>query len=118
MKATNLRIGNKVDLYGNTATIQGADFVKHYSAGNENFNRFKPIELNEEWLLSFEFTLDKSGYYVNRAFHCFVGNTKLTKGKIILATNFDKTIIIEYVHQLQNLFFALMNEELELKVLM
>jgi len=50
MKAKNFRIGNKVDLYGSTATIQGQDFVNHYTAGDKNFDRFKPIELTEEWL--------------------------------------------------------------------
>ena len=119
MEAKNLRIGNKVDLYGNTATIQGADFVKHYSAGNENFDRFKPIKLTEELLRAFGFVefsqntgfpiLHKSKFVLERgrksdAWYFYFGESEI--------------VVVKYVHKLQNLFFAIMNKELELEVLM
>ena len=118
MKAKSLRIGNKVDLYGSIATIQGSDFVKHYSAGNENFDRFKPIKITEEWLSAFGITIDN--WFQTNSF-------KITKDEEfgwemhVINASRDKHIsfaYFRYVHQLQNLFFAITENELELKILM
>ena len=111
MEAKNFRIGNWVKVKsspkGEYTTIQPSSF--------ECITEYVPIKLTIEWLTRLGFTLDKYGYYVNGAFHCFIGDTDLTKGKIIFATNFDRTVIIKYVHQLQNLFFALTDTELNIK---
>ena len=75
-----------------------------------SFN-YEPIPLTEEWLLKFGF--ETKG--INRP--------KWTKWKVDLIEDekgifsFDESRIyidIEFVHQLQNLYFALTGEELEL----
>ncbi|WP_407533773.1 hypothetical protein [Elizabethkingia miricola] len=74
----------------------------------------KPIELTEEWLIKFGFKLESDAegeYYENKGvgililrsddIHFFFGNPN----------NKDK-----YVHELQNLFYALTGEELKLQI--
>lgn len=96
-----------------------------YSDENiENFSDFKPIPLTEEWLLKFGF--DKVGIALtsiaiaplNLPCTFNLPNTPFSfcQGKLILTTGTgDFCVNIEYVHQLQNLHFALTGEELELK---
>jgi hypothetical protein len=68
----------------------------------------KPIPLTEEWLLKFGFSkkvdylLQKRGFSI-----CFEKH-----GDIFECFLESIGIEIEYVHQLQNLYFALTNEEL------
>jgi len=71
----------------------------------------EPIPLTEEWLLKFGFEI-KQGRFGNEYW-----------GKINLYTSSDKKIVfcfdgylkgIKYVHQLQNLYFALTGNELTL----
>jgi len=75
------------------------------------FDEIEPIPLTEEWLVKFGFEI-KQGRFGNEYF-----------GKINLYTASDKKIVfcyddclkgINYVHQLQNLYFALIGEELTL----
>lgn len=87
--------------------------------GIEEFCDFEPIPLTEEWLLKFGF--EKSNN--NTEFYTF----DLSKLSIHLKskqyadgrTYFNSWCIIEkqieYVHQLQNLYFALTQEELKIK---
>ena len=112
MKATSLRIGNKVDLYGNTATIQGVDFVKHYSEGNKNFDRFKPIKITDEWLTAFGF--------INGIIDAKHNNIVWFRNHLVIKGMLGTILPTEciYVHQLQNLFFAMTGNELDLKILM
>lgn len=74
-----------------------------------------PILLTEEWLLKFGFEIDK-----DLVFYKMVAR----KGHISLPFDKDKKwkywsnllkIEIQYVHQLQNLYFALTGSELEIK---
>lgn len=87
-----------------------------------------PIPLDEEWLLKFgffssdlvrydpndesheqfEYTLDSG--ISHRAFIC-----KPSKGWIVKLGDYDDELEIKYVHQLQNLFFALKGKELTQK---
>ena len=104
MKANELRIGNWVTLDGKEIQIV---FIN-----STNFHQlFQPIPLTKEWLLMFglkkefgEYTLTDSYWRigVDRDFNVSVmGEYHLCK--------------CEYVHQLQNLYFALTGEELEIK---
>lgn len=110
MKYTHLRPGNIVEMlfvgpdpywswsYFNVSDYDGIQKYPHI---------YRPIPLTEEWMVRFG----------------FIGGMK---GGIALGSKFDinfydsmgicvKTIYVEYVHQLQNLYFELTNEELELK---
>lgn len=73
------------------------------------FSNFNPIPLTEEWLLKFGFKERKNSipyrYYKNRH-------------SIELFSNYARmnySIGFKYVHQLQNLYFALYGEELTIK---
>lgn len=71
------------------------------------FKDINPIPLTEEWLLSLRFDdLGTYGYGIGE-FHIRLND----KGKLYFPIN-GKKVIIKYVHQLQNLFFALTNKEL------
>lgn len=75
----------------------------------------EPIPLTEEWL--FKFGFDKPAYSIcGDIFHL----TKWDKNPLdwCVAMNKNNAIIVEklqYVHQLQNLYFALTGEELTIK---
>ena len=71
----------------------------------------EPIPLTEEWLFKLNFINDRVlEFYRN----------DITDSTIIIDYNFIcllgySHVKLKYVHQLQNLFFALTGEELELK---
>jgi hypothetical protein len=139
MKARELRIGNfiyKESEYefenGINQIISVLEFecvstrplnchVKHH---NVNISNLKPIPLTEEWLLKFGF--DKVGIALtsiaiaplNLPCTFNLPNTPFSfcQGKLILTTGTgDFCVNIEYVHQLQNLYFGLTGKELTLK---
>ena len=74
----------------------------------EDNSEYKPIPLTEEWLLKFGFDsmFSGAGYHKNGV---EIGNNH--NGFYILATSYQ----IEFIHQLQNLYFALTGEELTIK---
>jgi gas vesicle protein len=128
-----LRIGNLVDLGNRIAKIIE---IGHLSCvvvdleetqdTIEDYNRTKPIPLAEEWLFKFGFvTIDKGDNdYITYADseHVYYLQLDVRKkdGKYtILDNSFDDLINfsmvdISYVHELQNLYFALTGEELTL----
>lgn len=67
-----------------------------------------PIPITEEWLLKFGFLFDGAAF-----------NNKIRVFKIANAVVWnpceDVTATMQYVHQLQNLYFALTGKELEYK---
>jgi hypothetical protein len=104
MKATEVRVGNwATNSNGDIFQIDtGAFFLLHQ---NKEWD-IKPIILTEEWLL-------KLGFDINIPYGWFYRGFKLNK-------NFSYELIgdaikIKYVHQLQNLYFALTGEELTIK---
>ncbi len=118
MKATEFRIGNLVDLYGSIATVQRFDFNDRPPNGlavdkgkpipitpelleragfEKTFKEWKPKELDD--IIDFPVCLiqdeDSWGIYSN--------------------SDGDYLCKIKYIHQLQNLYFALTQKELEIK---
>lgn len=78
-----------------------------------------PIPLTEEWLLKFGFVLKMDNYNWNAA----IGKNAIWDFKLALRFSDEigwfynsKATPIKYVHQLQNLYFALNAEELEIKL--
>jgi len=76
----------------------------------------KPIELNEDWLLKFGFEGEFLDYSLGKLNVCLKDPIGVYKrGR----TYYNSWCILEkqpeYVHQLQNLFFALTGEELLIK---
>lgn len=139
MKASELRIGNLINgiyyEYENdgdseeiehtvvckVVTLDVADMCEYpicvYSDEEiEHFSEFEPIPLTEEWLLKFgfkkvgaNFELDFFVLWYSSYQNCFVWRF------MNIDSNADRPISLEYVHQLQNLYFALFGEELTLK---
>jgi len=108
MKATELRIGNYV--VGDSGTpyrIELSDFADWYNDHNshEYGDHVKPIPLTEEWLTRFGFVKEKGSYIMGVHQSRFSGLMKF---------KFDPLDItrVKYVHELQNLYFALTGEEL------
>ena len=118
LKANELRIGNYLN------GKQGHVIITEIRENNivkihDNTSSFyvgtclKPITLTEEWLIKFGFEWNG-----NKFLTIF---TPCGKAFVYLEDNFFKfvnvtiEIPIKYVHQLQNLYFALTGEELKLK---
>jgi len=81
---------------------------------------YKPIPLTEEWLLKFGFEEDNYNYVMGVHQQIFSGlmefdfNERLNCWEFSIGSCNDLTRI-QYVHQLQNLYFALTGEELKIK---
>lgn len=114
MKANELRIGNYIYEVG-FSTQDG--YPKGYkelgiikNGKDIEFSAFKePIPLTEEWLLKFGFELKNTYYSIDGMY--------IRKDGEMFETEVGECLYksIEYVHQLQNLYFALNDEELTMK---
>ena len=120
IEANELRIGNWVkDRYNNMICVHsivddGINFYYDLRRPKYTQGRIYPIPLTEEILLKCGF--DKAGIY-----YCMGGNKdigivlKLNDSMYCpIITSFG--IPIKYLHQLQNLHFALVGKELEVKI--
>lgn len=123
MKAEELRICNLVNVDGFTQnftiteikerTIR-ASYIRTDINQKHNsiieIHRVKPIQLTEEWLLKFGFEeWDKNAW--QKGFDLSIHKID----SIFWYNNNGINVLIKYVHQLQNLSFALTAEELTLK---
>lgn len=113
MRAEELRIGNYVyDTDEKCYTTIGLyDFKEEY------FFLYEPIELTEEILLKcgFKISTDKEHFFINHYGFCLVYDGK----DYCLKMRIDEPYVVcysRYLHQLQNLYFALCNEELNVKL--
>jgi hypothetical protein len=116
MKANELRIGNIVSMHRYIGNYWSWTFISHediYSIACGNEKNYNPIPLTEEWLLKFgakelnakrdvlkEFVLKTVRIEMSNSGNFYYKNSKL---------------ILESVHQLQNLYFALTGKELTFK---
>ena len=114
MEANELRIGNLVEYLGEFKEVLGMDeetvFLKNTVSVNYlELDEISPISLTEELLLKFGFInnelLDKHLIFL------WFGDHVGIKGMLGLI----KPWSCVYVHQLQNLYFALTNNELIFK---
>lgn len=122
MKASELRLGN---LVSNMNPRHNDRILTIESIGdNHEVNVFyrkyllselEPIPLTEEWFLKFgfkkvgtNFELDFFVLWYSSYQNCFVWRF------MNIDSNADRPISLKYVHQLQNLYFALTGEELTL----
>jgi hypothetical protein len=134
MKANELRIGNlvkdsggkilKIDWFERDKVCQRMTLmieVNHPLMTNEvrplteRFEFIEPIPLTEEWLVKFGFKFTKNGSDIWYKEYCFIEFDKLIKCYIEEGRGIICLEHIKYVHQLQNLYFALTGEELTIK---
>jgi hypothetical protein len=111
MKANELRLGNYVLRNGflqedketfNEIVVSHNDIT----ACVVSFESFKPIPLTEEWLLMFGFEKTSSNFYKKNSIDIQSENDYFL-GLVGMK--------LQYVHQLQNFYFAFYGEELTLK---
>lgn len=128
-----LRIGNWVSYLGNntrTNSISVEDncgYVSILCSGIIGQNQIEPIPLTEELLLKCGFGkgYDKGdetdGVFNRSCFYVMYGRKaavsfRLDKDKLYVMLDKWKYIQIEYLHQLQNIYYALTGEELEVEL--
>lgn len=82
-----------------------------------SFDDIEPIPITEEWLLKLGF--EKDGYNVDKTFYFEKDVIRINNYEGYFLDNpneiVGKRLFIKYVHQLQNLYFALTQNELELQ---
>ena len=117
MKANELRIGNYI-------TFDSVDKPSYFEINLFNYlDRLKPIQLTEEWLLKAGFKYKKyhpttigsadvfgSGLYVSQMINNGFSLVFQTDKKSFYFEFSDR--YIKYVHELQNIYFALTGVEL------
>ena len=91
------------------------DFSKFDDKENMYSSIVNPIPLTEEWLLKFGFKLDMEIFNWNAT----IGENEIGDFKLALRYSErigwffqSKCTVLKYVHQLQNLYFAICGEEL------
>lgn len=124
MKANELRIGNLLYYGKDLIKVSASDFAVfelYESKGQDH--PYKPILITEEWLLKFGFEIDEDcdliynyPYKASWITVCLGDNfhVGIVKDKSHIAL-MDAFTHIQYVHQLQNLYFALTEEELTIE---
>jgi hypothetical protein len=108
MKVEELRIGNLVNIGGEINKIELVDFVDIYE--HKTLFHYQPIPLTDEWLIKLGFETDGVEWW----------NSIIVLGIFKDGLNYLPTEEIhyrvgqefKYVHQLQNLHYAITEDEL------
>jgi hypothetical protein len=120
MRANELRIGNLVKHIDKDSvfTVKGIDLLgidceNDIESMYSSYEMLYYVKLTEEWLLKFGFEKTMSWTYVKD----LVGNLELVyylgeKGWSIGFKSYSDFSNLKYVHELQNLYFALTGKEL------
>ena len=125
IKANELRSGNlvqgkplsipRLQMFSNGVTRITAYGI--HAIESEQYTNYKPIPLTEEWLIKCGFT--KNNRFQLYGFHKDgFGLTTQPDCNFRYMLNYDllRYVPLNYVHQLQNLYFAIMGKELEIKL--
>lgn len=129
MEISELRLGNLIEQgivngIGYNLGVLGVACIENnfMSFGNfYSYSQINPIKLNEEWLLKFGFDNSLDMIFIkNISDYSQIKLLPLTSGgdyngMYALCNYSDFQVNIKYVHQLQNLYFALTGEELTIK---
>jgi hypothetical protein len=107
VKNTEIRIGNIINRNGLIVAVDEQTFWDM----KKNPEQYNPILLTEEWLLNFGFIKNSTSW---------TNWQKPTGVKEVRVSIHNKYLfyngrMIEFIHQLQNLYFALTGEELTTK---
>ena len=116
MKSNELRIGNLVNANGDMLSVTGADIAYFDFNGND----YSPIPLTPEILEKAGFSKGEK-WFIHQVYYRNYFDLCVNRNEIIYGQKtehgFDKrSINIKYLHQLQNLYFALTGEELPIEL--
>ena len=110
LRASELRVGNITTL--GVVSLIDQDVFRVVDSEGDSFKNtwaeIKPIQLTEEWLLKFGFQKFKGDNL-----DCFLNDFETSCNLKLLFWKGTQIQNIDYVHQLQNLYFALTGEELK-----
>ena len=114
MRENELRVGIYI-YYCEEVFEVDAECIKMHM-GDDLDDAYRPIPLTEKWLLNFGFKLQFDEYYYFDGYYVsFSADLPLWFGKEGCCQKETIKENIKYVHQLQNLYFGLTNEELTIK---
>jgi hypothetical protein len=117
IQANELRIGNYVYLKEWNKVVQ-VSLLTRFSIDvtlqaptSTDLEDYEPILLTEEWLFKFGFEKTPFGYYKLGSFYIDLHSNTYRLNREWVNINF------QYIHSFQNLYFALTNQELNIKEL-
>lgn len=125
IKANELRVGNVISerdnhrFYKCISILEDGVRVKYWSCGETeiiSFNKCMPIPLNSEILEKAGFERMQLATYKRWCKYHPTFYLQLSKGYYYVVGYKHYPNGIKYLHQLQNLYFALTGEELEIKM--
>jgi len=128
VKANELRIGNKIKVYNDVATVDGVDSTTIYTTGyfdderllgncDCSFETAQPIPLTPEILekCGFQLAPQRISIYEKGLLRLWLGHTGCIAYLINKDTRESHYIRdIQHLHQLQNVYYALTGEELSI----
>jgi len=126
MRASELRIGNWVQgkplnipglhINGTNGRFEITGFgISLMESDMQNAMGFRPIPFDEEWLLKMGFKRESARMLPSKFHYANGGPITFYSSDIAIKVYGNYMYNIKYVHQLQNLYFALTGEELTLK---
>ena len=125
MESKQLRIGNYIMQSGNVTMVESLSrSIDDWDRTNHKRTMdCEPILLTEEWLLKFGFVHQYKNKIGQDFFECIIDAefklyVNLNRMNISLSKKYVGNVYskkLQYVHQLQNLYFALTGEELTIK---
>jgi len=96
-----------IGMFGNMSMQQGCE------SHSVKINAIEPIPLTEEWLIKFGFERESGESYWVISELEIQSVPKIGGGEMLMMPNARYAKEIKYLHQLQNLYFALTGEELK-----
>src|SRR5687768_7310925 len=121
MKIEELRIGNIIKTKGANLeywqiTVEDFGIMCDKVMHDSDMSKYIPVDITKEWLIRFGFyhTEINNSYQLDSDLGFSIWG-RLDSGFNIFVSSDDIGKDIKFVHELQNLFFALTKEELTLK---
>jgi hypothetical protein len=118
MKSNELRIGNWVQCDDGKSIVCGIEQDETFLNNGVQYRNdaIQPIQITEEWIERFGFEFDQNyglfGFFDDD--HAIYSlDTGGYQFHIFCCNDIDCWVKVDYVHELQNLYFALMGKELE-----
>jgi hypothetical protein len=110
-----LRVGN---LLYNERTVVTIDARSIFDIWDKS-EKYEPIPLSQSWLKRFGFEIAENSYFKG-VFNIWVNNICIHQDTFDVTVfslyNYNDTkVYIQYIHQLQNIFFALRGEEITIQ---